>query len=183
MIKVSTVVFTNMVEIDTLLKKQFNKQLYFPKADDQYRLLTLKVWSEKYKVSIAYILSVLLPYFEKLSHKHSMRPRLKTSRGLGVSIPVLVGNAAEEKLLEYISKDYPDGEHLLAWKESRKTECLSKIAEDEGHRKKKPKGLLQYPSVAAYRKAYMARIADARDSQQKQIKELSKQPWRGNPFR
>jgi hypothetical protein len=172
-----------VTEIDSLLRKQFNKQIYYPKQDDQYRLLKLKVWSERYKVSVGYILSVLIPYFEKLAYKHSRRPREKVSKGIGTTIATLTGPSAEAYLSEQILKDFKDGENALAWKEDKKEECLRILDAEEGIVKKKPKGVLAYKSIAAYRKAYMERIKHTRDEQDKLTKQLAKQPWRGNPFR
>jgi hypothetical protein len=182
---IDTVVTENSAQIDSLLRKQFGKQLFYPKQDDQCRLLKLKVWSERYKVSIGYILSVLIPYFEKLSYKHARRPREKVSKGIGTTIPVLTGTAAEEYLASQIIKEFPDSENVVAWKEDRQQECFRLIEqeESEGIRIKKPKGVLQYKTLAAYRIAYVERMKRRRDTEDRLVKQLAKQPYRGNPFR
>lgn len=169
--------------IDSLLRKQFNKQLFYPKQDDQYRLLKLRVWSERHKVSIGYILSVLVPHYEKMAYKHSNKPREKVSKGIGTTISVLTGPSAEAYLVEQMAKDFPDSENVVSWKEDKKHECLRKLAAEDEVSSKKPKTILQYTSIAAYRKAYIQRITNSRNTEEKVIKQLSKQPWRGNPFR
>jgi hypothetical protein len=180
---IDTVINSIVTEVDTILRKQFNKQLFYPKIDDQHRLLKLKVWSERYKVSIGYILSVLIPYFEKLAYKHSRRPRERVSKGIGTTISTLTGPAAESYLLEQINKDFSDGENVIAWKQDKQQACLRKIELDENIRIKKPKGVLGYPTLASYRRAYLKRIKGIRDIEEKLVKQLSRQPWRENPFR
>lgn len=172
-----------VMQVDALLRKQFNKQIFYPRQDDQHRLLKLRIWSERHKVSVGYILSVLIPYFEKLSYKHSRRPREKVSKGIGTTIAILTGSTAEAYLADQILKDFPDGENVLAWKEDRRTDCLRQIELDDELPTRKPKGILQYNSVASYRKAYLSRIKRTRDTEDKLVQQLSKQPWRGNPFR
>jgi hypothetical protein len=180
---IDNIVLENVSEVDNILRKQFSKQLFFPKKDDQHRLLKLRVWSERYKVSIGYILSVLIPYFEKLSYKHSRRPREKVSKGIGTTISILTGAVAETYLSDQILKDFPDGEHILAWKQEKQNECIRKIRQQEDIHTKKPKGILQFKTLAAYRKAYTLRIKNIRDDSDKLVKQLAKQPFRGNPFR
>src|ERR1700744_5083717 len=96
-------------EIDTVLRTNFGKQLYYPKQDDQYRLLRLKMWCERYKVSLPYILGVLIPHFEFLANKHRGRAKGSVSKGIGTTIANLTGQASEKLLVERIAKDYPDG--------------------------------------------------------------------------
>lgn len=181
--QVTSVTSELIAQIDGLLRKQFNKQLFYPKQDDQYRLLKLKVWSERHKVSIGYILSVLIPHFEKIAYKHSRRPRERVSKGIGTTIPILTGPTAENFLIEQIAKDFPDGENVIDWRETLKTECFRRIEAEDEVGTRKPKGVLQYPTLAAYRKAYISRIHNTRDAEEKLVKQIAKQPWRGNPFR
>lgn len=170
--------------VDSILRKSFGKQLFYPKEDDQIRLLRLKMWSERYSVSVDYILGRLVPYFEKLAVKHSRKPREKMSKGIGTTIAVLTGPAAEAYLKDCIGKEFPDGEHIIAWKQNKREECLAKMDEDEGEvTQRKPKSILQYPTLAAFRRAYEARITHKRKTEGKLEKKLARQPWRGNPFR
>jgi uncharacterized SAM-dependent methyltransferase len=181
---ISTEVVRIVDEVDSILRRDFSKQLFYPKEVDQIRLLKLKMWSERYSVSIAYILSKLIPYFAKLSAKHSRRPQERVSKGIGTTISVLTGQAAEAFLQQAIEKEFPDGEHIIAWKETKRAECLLLIEKDEGDiTSRKPKSILQYPTLASFRRAYEKRITNNRRVADKLVRQLSRQPWRGNPFR
>jgi len=172
-----------VADVDSILRKQFNKQLFYPKKDDQYRLLKLRVWSERHKVSIAYILSVLIPHFERIAYKHSRRPREKVSKGIGTTIPILTGSTAESFLVEQILKDFPDNENVISWREEKRDECLRKISQEDDVATRKPKSVLDYTSLAAFRKAYIARIHNTQSTEEKLAKQIAKQPWRDNPWR
>jgi hypothetical protein len=167
-------------EIDTILRKNFDKRLYYPKREDSIRLLKLRVWENRYKVTLEYILGVLIPHFAKMSERF----RRKVSSGIGTTIPILTGQAAEEFLKLRISKDFPNNENVLDWKERYKTICLKKIKESEGTiPSRKSRGVLQFKSVNAFLKAYEAKIEAARKEDRIAEKSLAKQPWRGNPWR
>lgn len=170
-------------EVETELKKSFGKSLFRPKQDDQYRLLRLRVWSERYKVSISYILSVLIPHFERISNKYRGNARSTVSKGIGTTISVLTGQAAESILVEHLERSYPDNEHVISWKQDKQKECLAILAEQDEIILKKPKTVLQYPTLKAYTKAYSERIDNKRKIEEKLVVQLSRQPWRGNPFR
>jgi len=169
--------------VDDILRKDFNKQLFNPKEPDQIRLLKLRVWSERYCVSVRYILSKLVPYFERLANKHSNR--FGTSKGLGTTIAVLTGPAAEAFIKDVISKDYSDGENVIAWKEERRLEALALVEKDEAEdiAIKQPKGILHYVLIKDYVAAYEKRISRIKNNEEKITKKIAKQPWRGNPFR
>ena len=62
--RLSTQVSSVLAEVEDVLRKCFDKQLFRPKEDDQIRLLRLRVWSERHKVSIEYILRVLVHHAE-----------------------------------------------------------------------------------------------------------------------
>jgi hypothetical protein len=84
------------------------KPLHGIRRKDELRLLTLWVWSTKYKVSIRYMLQVLLPIWRK-------RFKTEGSRGMGCKVPLLVGVASNRILLEAIVRDYPDNANLTDW--------------------------------------------------------------------
>lgn len=106
--------FANMWNVDQILKQNFDKKFFVELSqEDQYRLLTLKMWEKKYYVSIAFILSVLLPFWKKrLETKKSHF----SSKSLGVGIPTLIGKISEDVLKKAIEKKYPHGENVIAWK-------------------------------------------------------------------
>ena len=169
-------------DVDELLKKNFNKQLFYPKQDDQIRLLRLKVWSERYEVTLYYILSKLIPRFEAIAKKHS--GRAGKSKGLGTTISILTGPAAEEYLVACIAKEFLDDEHKTTWRQDRQQECIRLVTADEDDTPTRPpKRVIDFPTISAFRMAYEKRIKRNRREEDKLIRQLSKQPWRSNPFR
>jgi hypothetical protein len=166
-------------EIDSILKRYFGKNLYYPNEQNASRLLKLRVWSLRYKVDLIYILQKLLPYLEKVASKHYLRKG--SSRGLGVSIPVLTGPAAEEYLKKCIAQDFPDAENILAWKESEKERCIDLMEKDEVMGKPRP--ILHYEKVSDFVDSYSRRIRQTRKSSDRLDKKMSKIPYRGNPWR
>lgn len=165
-------------EIEKILHKDFGKTLYFPNRQNAARLLKLKVWSIRYSVSIRYILSKLVPYFEHIASRHYLR---KDSKGLGVSIPVLTGKAAEEKLKEFIAKEFHDSENVLDWKESERERCIRLMEKEEVMGRPRP--ILQYRNVNDFVDAYSSKIDIKRKEADRLAKKMAKQPWRGNPWR
>ena len=169
------------LEIDAILRTKLDKNLFSVKRDDLLRLTRLVVWSERYSVSLDYIIEKLVPHFEKMSQRHYVRRRAGPSKGLGVSIAVLTGQVAEEKLREFIAKDFPDDENIASTREDLKSACLRKL--DMSEFSGKPRGVLQHRTVNEYVDNYIAGITRKRRSSAKLERELGRQPWRGNPFR
>lgn len=167
-------------EVDAILRKRLDKQLYQPKRDDSLRLQRLKVWSMRYSVSLEYILTKLIPHFEKLAQRHYIRRSAGQSKGIGVSIAVLTGPAAEEKLKEFIQKDFPSNENVAIWRENEQERCLAILDEIEYGR---PKPILHFKSVSDFVKAYSNGIDRKRRKGRKLDNKLGKQPWRGNPWK
>lgn len=165
-------------EVDAIVRKEFEAQIFALKSDDAIRLLKLRVWSERYKVSVHYIVCRLIPYYRKMAHNFRRRP---DSKGIGVTIAVLTGKAAEEKLREFIAKDFPDGENVADWKESERARCIA-LADPEAL-VGKPKPFLHYTSIKSFLDSYTSRIGSLQREQTKLDKKMAKQPWRGNPWR
>lgn len=165
-------------EVDSIIRKEFGTQLFQLTPDNAMRLLKLRVWSVRYKVSVRYILLRLVPYYKKFAQNFRRR---YNEKGLGITIAVLTGRSAEQKLREFILKDFPDGENLVDWKEDAKQRCLDIVNRDElvG----RPKPFLQYKSIKAFIVSYEKRIATMNSDLSRSEKQLAKQPWRGNPFR
>lgn len=164
-------------EFEDSVRNDFGKKMYRIKPDDSMRLLKLRVWSVRYKVSVRYILLKLVPHFERFARAY----RRNSSDGLGVTIAVLTGNAAEEKLRECIAKDFPDGENTVAWKEAAKARCIAIMDKDEIMGRPKP--FLHHKTIDAFMDSYKTRISQMQREQEKLDKKMSKQPWRDNPWR
>ena len=88
--------------VERILKRDYGVKWFGLKKEDEIRLLRLRQWEEKYRVSVAWILAHLLPVWRQKYAKH------KSSTGLGVMVGTLVGQASERILREAIAKEYPE---------------------------------------------------------------------------
>jgi hypothetical protein len=165
-------------EVDSIIRQEFGTQLFQLTPDNAMRLLKLRVWSVRYKVSVRYILVRLVPHYKKFAQNFRRR---YNEKGLGITIAVLTGRMAEEKLREFIAKDFADGENTITWKEDEKQRCLNIINQDElvG----RPKPFLHYRSVKAFVAAYEKRVRIMNRDFIRIEKTMALQPWRGNPWR
>ncbi len=77
---------------------------------DKLRLLNLKVWSLRHRVSVEYILDCVLTACKKI--RKSPKPPLEASLGLNAS--AVTGAKAYKILLESLARDFPAGENLRA---------------------------------------------------------------------
>jgi len=80
---------------------------------DQQRLLTLRAWATRYKVSLHFILSLLLSFWLKKGFKN------RTDSYLGVRISSLTGKRSKRLLEDEVLKQFPNNEHIAAWKSER----------------------------------------------------------------
>jgi hypothetical protein len=99
---------------------------------------------------------------------------------LGFPIATLTGIAAEEKLIEFINKDFPDEENVAAMREELKAECLDKLGEADNTGRIRP--VLNFKSVDEYVKSYSSGIERKRKYSAALERKLAKQPYRRNPF-
>jgi hypothetical protein len=167
-------------EIDEILRRSLGKRLFTVKRDDQLRLIKLKMWSTRHSVPLEYIIEKLVPHFEKLAQRNYVKKYAGASKGLGVPISVLTGPAAEEKLIEFIAKEFTEDEHIHATREAAKAECLDKLGLSENTGRVRP--VLNFPSVDEYMKSYTSGIERKRRSGARIERKLAKQPYRGNPW-
>lgn len=166
-------------EVDVILKQTFGKALWSVNQMDALRLLRLKVWEEKYSVSLEYILKTLLPWAWSRLPKHIAK-KVQTSKGLGTRIVVITSNAALHHLKEKIQEDFPDNENITSAKEARRQSILANLDEDE--LPSRPKKILQYHSIKQYVQSYADKIARKKKAIGKAEKKLARLHWRGNPF-
>ena len=106
------------------IKRRF-KRSYFKALpqDDQYRLLTLRTWSIKYKVPVSFVIQTVVEYWMR-----KLPPRKKT--GIGISVSTLTGPTSEKILTAEIERLYPDQEHLRAWKSEAQMKLTSRGVKD-----------------------------------------------------
>lgn len=136
------------------------------------------VWSERYGVSIGYIIEALLTYYYHNLPKHS-RDKANRSRGLGIRIATLVGDVSLSILHSHLANDFPDGNNLAAFKEEEK-ERIVDILDDSMPRK--ARSVLQYESMDRFVKAYERSIVAKRSNVSRLAHKMCKIKWRGNPW-
>lgn len=82
---------------------------------DLIRLFKLKVWSEKYRLSLTELFSILVPVCMRLK---VMRHRQR------LPVVLLTGSLAKKLLAKAIKSRYPHGENLLLWQEQERERQL-----------------------------------------------------------
>lgn len=165
-------------EINTALQNTLGKSLWNVSETNRLKLYNLWIWSERHKVSLDYILSVLVPYFSRGVERRTGR----RSKGLGVSIPVLTGTVAEEILQKAITKDFADGDNIVLAREEAKDKIISMLEPIPEFRMKIKKSI-QYKSIMEEAKAYETSITKSVKKDNKIAKKFRKIPYRNNPFR
>ena len=166
-----------VIQVNNTLMKLYGKKLWRVNETDALRLLRLRVWQERYSISLEFILGLLVDVFSK-----SIRMRSgKKLRGIGVSIPVLTGDVAEEILQEKLRKEFPGREHYYDYLEEHKRSIENLI--DPMVVIGKPRSVLTYKNVSSQVAAYKDKIVQARDRVTKAKRLLSKMPFRDNPYR
>lgn len=154
------------------------KKMWRVTETDGLRLTRLAAWSERYSVSIGYIIVAVLAGLSKAVERRTGR---KTKSGLGVSIPVLTGEVAKSILLEHIAEDFPGSENVHALAEDRRNAMLLLLDEDSiGGRPKNP---LAYRKSDDFTKAYVAAIHRRMHSREIAEEQIAAMPFRDNPFR
>lgn len=152
------------------------KHLWQVSDMDSLKLRRLLVWSERYSVSLAYILDTILPVLSRAIERRTG----KRSKGLGVSIPVLTGDVAKSILLERITKDFPSGENVTDEFERRRNEILFILDSESNGRPKPP---LFYKTSRDYSQAYLKTIHRKKREREKLEEKVAAMPYRRNPFR
>jgi hypothetical protein len=169
-----------VVDVDAALSSVYpEKHLWKVSELDQARLTKLLVWSERYGVPVAYILETLLDHYYSNLPKLS-RDRARKSKGLGVRVATLTGDVSLSILRSAIIRDFPEGSCLAAHKEREKERIADLMDESIP---KKPKRVLDYPSLEAFTDAYVRKIEVRRKGVQRIETKMKKLAWRNNPWR
>ena len=133
--------FQYMWKVDKTLREVHKQYHVSPKWEDQCRLLTLKMWEQKYHVPLKFILQVLIPFWKKLMENR--RRRVKPG-SIGVQIATLTGKLSEKALKEAIDRQFPRGENIEAWR----------IQEQESYLRQRQLLLRKYQDLGKFLKEY-----------------------------
>lgn len=171
--------FTHSVEL-SLSRIRGESVTLWLKKQDMYKLLKLKVWSQKYRVGVPYILKTLLPFWEQFVQRHSKKMK---KQGLNVRVSTLIGKKSEVILQDVIKRDYPNDLQKTLYIATER-ERLYRIAEarDSDEFKVKSKSLLNSTSPKQYVTAYRHRIKETQKLREKFEAEMQLRNYRGNPF-
>jgi hypothetical protein len=155
--------------VQEIVKREFAVRWFKPKEEDAIRLLILQQWSEKYKVSVEWILRHLVPIWRTSFAKY------QSTGGLGVNIATLVGKKSELILQERLKKEFPDGENLAAWQSKEQSRQWQRFWDQD------PKSEdWEFPGTAV--KQYQKQMARERRWRKKFQHEQQKRRYRGNPW-
>ena len=170
-------------EIDAWAQRADGKDRRLAYRQDRLlRLTRLRVWSIRYRVPIGEILDLVMPILRARIHRQNAK------YGLGVSIPALTGNGAEEILRKELHKRYPDGEQYKIWKEQTQEHQLAVEEKDEADgltlRSSGVKSVGEAASISHYLDSYRQRVLGRRKQLRKALdsKWRSRKAYRGNPW-
>lgn len=169
-----------LTQVNFLLEDNFGREIFRLTGLDTLRLLTLKAWQIKYKVSLEYILQTIVPfYLATIAKKFSTNPN-----SLGFKVSTLCGKKAEKLLQDAIAKDFGDGDNLSLWQWERKQEIFHSRTTDEEFGEAKIKTIIDYPKVSRYVKAYRRRVSGKQKDFEKELLNPAntKRQYRDNPW-
>lgn len=159
------------------IENSTGRKVWHVKDKDLARLHRLWMWSQRYSISLEYVTGTLVTYFARGVERHTGRK----SKGLGVSIPTLTGDVAENILRQQIEKDFPDRENVAAYRDAQQTYCYDTLEHQDVQVRIKP--TLEYRTLKRATDAIVQSIELRRARYQKIARSLKKIPFRANPFR
>jgi hypothetical protein len=161
----------NTAAIERILKRDFGCSWFRPKKEDEIRLLRMAQWREKYRVSFAWMLKLLLPIWRK---KYA-RYRGEVA-GVGVAISTLVGKKSEEMIKEQIKLEFPNNENLIMWKCNEQQRQWEKVREPRNCRED-----WMHPGTMIQK--YISRMADERGERARWAQQQERRNYRNNPWK
>lgn len=132
---------------------------------DRYRLLTLKVWTLRYQISLTFVLEVLQQCYQNCIRG------IATKAYLGIRVTTLCSRRSQEMLEVEILKQFPHHENEQLWKAQKQKQMTPRSQSPP------PDDLMTYDT------AYQTWLDNQRRKQNKTALILSRRPWRGNPWR
>lgn len=174
------IIFQNRIEVESQLKNLFGRRLYWISKDDEKRLLTWAVWSERYAVTIGWILRCLIPYYQDRFQK---RRKIDHRKGLPCKIATLTGKFSEWLIKQQLQKEFPDGENRELQRQLKREQIVREREERETGEEvmTRRKRLTDYEVISAYVDGYENRIRERRKQLERERQKPQK-PYRGSPW-
>jgi hypothetical protein len=154
--------------VEAFVKKEFSVRWWNLKQEDEIRCLRLEQWEDRYKVSLRFILTSIVPIWKRKFARYA-------AGAFGVKIPTLVGEKSEEILKGKIEELFPDGENIRQWKATQQQRQWALFR--EGIRQKEN---WEEPGQAV--RDYQQRMEREREARKKFEKKAKLRPYRGNPW-
>lgn len=138
--------------------------------EDILKLMTLEMWSVRYEVDLKFVVEQLLAYWRG-------RYKLKAfhTSGMGTKVPSFVGQHSEQILRERILRQYPDGENILAQRNTARLRLIA-LASDGVEAKK------SYADPAEFVSRYRAAMMRAQKFEGRMSEHMKRRKYRGNPW-
>lgn len=165
--------FVQRVE-HTLEDIRNEKVKLFLTEKDQYRLLILRVWEDKYKIDLRYILQTLVPFWEGFIQRRSKKMK---SRGLNVKVSTLTGKKSEQILVDSISKSFPNRENFSLWIAYHKERII------QNHLKQETRSQKEFSTPGSYLRYYRKQLKTESKLREQITADMKSRNYRNNPFR
>lgn len=184
-------VIANITRVEQILTSYRKEEvkLWLTKQD-KYKLLTLAIWEKKYKIPMNELILQLVPFWESFVQRRSKKMK---KAGLNVRVSTLVGKKSEKVLLDMISKEYPNKEHIDFWVSQKREEIIRKqilkLTDDGIHSKddasdmNSSKTLIDFSTPGQYLRYYRKKLKTETALRQRIETELRKYTFIDNPFR
>lgn len=168
-------------EVAEALRQIHDRRIFRLKEVDKCRLLKLRVWAERYAVSIPYILEKVLPILWQRMPRH-VQARSQKSRTLGVSIAQLTSSTTEQILLNCTLHDFPEGENFESRREARIDDCIELIEIENDNLPSRPKSILKFNKLSSFVDAYAKRIERKKTTLSRVAVRRRRMKYRTNPW-
>lgn len=164
-----------LIELQSAAQKCLRRKVFFVNLTqgDKLRLFNLRMWTQRYQVSLEYILGILFTVW--LSDRFNTNKRQPI--GLGVPASRLTGAKSKAILKDAIRRDFPTGENRVL-KRSQLEEDTILSDEVMG-----VTGAFRVTDPMHFVRAYRDRVRRGKQQVAELQETLSRRAWRGNPFR
>lgn len=140
---------------------------------DETRLLVLRTWALRYRVTVEEILDLLVPTMRK-------QRTLKKTAFLGFQIATLTGQWGETLLQEKLKKRYPNGQNFELWRSREKQRHMDREEAEDSPSPSRPANAKKDP--AGYIEQYRARVEAAQVEEEKGTQWRRRKKYRNNPY-
>lgn len=149
---------------------------------DRKRLTVLLVWEQRYKVSLEWMVEVLLRHYQD-KRKRIITGRRYRNPALPVRTVTLVSPTSCEIIEKELAQAYPNDEHLDVWRQHKQYALVSKkVADFVGS--VLGRTFTDFPTTEEFVRHYSRGINEHREIEERMANERRKgKPYRNSPWR